>query len=317
MRRKVVGVAAIVLVGLLVAAWFWLVPGEAQRLPPETIARPTLERIETPFSHRWAKADAHPLLAAAAIDIDGDGRDEVFLGGSDGQGDALLAWRNGALADIAGEVSLGDTHATYGALSLDMDDDGDGDLITAGKAGLTLWRNDGGRFAARKLEVAIPAGAVPMAVTAGDYDRDGDADLYVSMFVAAKDFRSPVFNDATHAKRNLLLRNDGGFSFTDVTSDVAAGLQNTFVASFADLDRDGWPDLVLAQNTGEVEILRNQGGGKFERAAFRSGYGFWMGLALGDIDRDGDVDIFLSNLGNSIPAVLVKGDRRSDQPPCK
>jgi hypothetical protein len=72
---------------------------------------------------------------------------------------------------------------------------------------------------------------------------------------------------------------------------------------------------VLAQNTREVELLRNRGDGSFARADFRSGYGLWMGLAFGDIDRDGDLDFFFSNIGNSIPALLVIGDRRDEQTP--
>jgi len=313
MPRKVVTAFAMLLV--VAAAYVVLVPGEPDRPPPEGIAKPKFRAIEVPFTHTWAKETSHPLLASAAIDIDGDGRDEVFLGGSDGQPDALLAWKEGKLVDVAGEAGLSDDRATYGALSLDVDGDGDVDLLTAGHAGLVLWRNGGGRFARETLDVAIPADSVPMALTAADYDRDGDPDLYVSMFVAPRSFRSPVFNDPGHAKRNLLLRNDGNLKFTDVTDIETAGLQNTFTASFADLDRDGWPDLVLAQNTGEVELIRNLGGGKFARADFHSGFGFWMGLAFGDIDADGDLDIFLSNIGNSIPALLVTGDRREDQKP--
>jgi len=298
---------------LVAAAYIILVRGEAERPAPEGIATPVLKPISVPFTHRWAKGTTHPLMGAAAIDIDGDGRDEVFLGGSDGQPDVLLSWKDGKLTDVAGVVGLGDDQATYGALSLDMDADGDVDLLTAGHAGIVLWRNDGGRFTREVLDVAIPADSLPMALTAADYDRDGDPDLYVSMFVAPQSFRSPVFNDPSHAKRNLLLRNDGDLKFTDVTDIETAGLQNTFTASFADLNQDGWPDLVLAQNTGRSEIIRNLGGGKFARTDFDSGYGFWMGLAFGDIDADGDLDIFLSNIGNSIPEALVTGDRRDDQ----
>jgi hypothetical protein len=306
-------VAFLFLVG--VAGVNALVPAEADRPPPASITAPSLTPVPVPFTHRWKKDTSHPLLAAAAIDIDGDGRDEVFLGGSDGQPDALLAWRGGALVDIASEAGIGDREATYGALSLDLDNDGKVDLITAGNAGIAFWMNKGGRFERRPLAAAIPEGGVPMAVTASDFDRDGHVDLYLSVFVSPKLFRSPVFNDPAHAQKNLLLRNRGDLTFEDVTDETTGGLQNTFTASFADLDGDGWLDLVLAQNTGEVEILRNLGNGKFVRTDFRSGYGFWMGLAFGDVDGDGDLDIFLSNVGNSIPGFLTKGDRREDQRP--
>jgi len=315
MLRKTLGFLAVLVVVVAGAVYFILVPGEADRPLPGDIAAPVLEAITVPFIHIWSQKTSHPFLAAAAIDIDGDGQDEVFLGGSDGQPDALLVWKDGKLADMAAEAEIGDDEATYGALSIDFDGDGDVDLLTAGHSGLIVWINGGGRFERRPLDVKIPADTVPMALTAGDFDRDGDADLYVSMFVTPTKFRSPVFNDPAHAKPNLLLRNDGAFTFTDVTDNVTAGLQNTFTASFVDLDRDGWLDLVLAQNTGEVELLRNLGNGKFIRGDFHSGYGFWMGLAFGDIDKDGDLDIFLSNVGNSVPGLLVKGDRRDDQRP--
>lgn len=313
MLRKTLGFLAVLVVVVAGAGYFILVPGEADRPLPDDIAAPVLEAITVPFIHIWSQKTSHPFLAAAAIDIDGDGRDEVFLGGSDGQPDALLVWKDGKLADMAAEAEIGDNEATYGALSIDFDGDADVDLLTAGHTGLIVWINGGGRFERRPLDVKIPADTVPMALTAGDFDRDGDADLYVSMFVTPTKFRSPVFNDPAHAKPNLLLRNDGAFAFTDVTDNVTAGLQNTFTASFVDLDRDGWLDLVLAQNTREVELLRNLGNGKFIRGDFHSGYGFWMGLAFGDIDKDGDLDIFLSNIGNSVPGLLVKGDRRDDQ----
>lgn len=315
MWRKLLTGLAVTAVLVMAAAYALLVRGEPDRPPPEGLGLPKLAEIEVPFEHKWARATTHPLAGSAAIDHNGDGRDAVFLGGSAGQRDALVVWQDGKLVDIAADVGLSDDKATYGALSLDMDSDGDTDLLTAGEAGIVLWRNEDGRFTREPLNVDIPLESVPMALTAADYDRDGDPDLYVSMFVVPQAFRSPVFNDPRHAKRNLLLRNDGDLTFTDVTDIETAGLQNTFTASFADFDGDALPDLVLAQNTGEVELIRNLGDGKFKRAGFHSGFGFWMGLAFGDIDRDGDLDIFLSNIGNSIPSLLVKGDRRDDQPP--
>ncbi|MFQ5626560.1 MAG: CRTAC1 family protein, partial [Methyloligellaceae bacterium] len=72
-------------------------------------------------------------------------------------------------------------------------------------------------------------------------------------------------------------------------------------------------DLIVSQNTGEVEIFRNLGNGRFEAKPTRSGYGFWMGLGVGDFDADGDQDLFFSNLGVSILAFLTKGDLKEGQ----
>jgi enediyne biosynthesis protein E4 len=316
MRHRSILLAALAGVAATVAAYFVLVPGEENRPLPKGMAPVTLQPIEVPFQHRWDRDTAHPFLAAAAIDVDGDGDDEVFLGGSDGQPDALLMWQSDKLVDVAGIWGLGDGDATYGALSLDLTGNDHVDLLTVGHAGLTLWRNDGKSFKKQSMRLTLPNDSVPMAVTAGDFDRDGHVDLYVSVFVSPRKFRSPVFNDPEHAKKNLLLRNKGDLTFEDVTEKTGAGgLQNTFTSSFVDLNDDNWLDLVLAQNTGEVEILKNVEGKRFERAAYRSGFGFWMGLAFGDVDRDGDLDILLTNLGNSIPGAIVRGDRRSDQLP--
>ncbi|MFK7965902.1 MAG: FG-GAP repeat domain-containing protein [Burkholderiaceae bacterium] len=311
MRKTMLAVAMLILLGA--SACTVLTAGESSRPAPPGLSEPTLVLVEAPFVHQWSKSTSHPLLAAAAIDIDRDGRDEVFLGGSDGQSDALLAWRNGQIVDIAQSVGLGDQTATYGALSLDFNTDGNTDLLTAGKAGLTLWLNQNGRFDPQPLDVVFPDGAVPLAITAGDYDRDGLTDLYVSLFINAKDMRSPVFNDPTHAKSNLLLRGAGNHRFLDVSDDVTRGLQNTFTASFVDLDNDLWPDLVLAQNTGEVEILHNQQDGTFRRVDLATGFGFWMGLGFADLHATGRLDFFLSNSGNSIPELFTKGDLREDQ----
>jgi len=313
MKRIVIALVMPLFALSSIAACTVLTAGESSRPPPAGLTEPSLVLQDSPFVHRWSKDTSHPLLAAAAIDIDLDGRDEVFLGGSDGQADALLSWRDGQLEDIAPRLGLGDETATYGALSLDFNTDGNIDLLTAGKAGLVLWINQGTRFVPQTIAANYPEGAVPLAVTAADYDRDGILDLYVSLFINAKDMRSPVFNEPAHAKANLLLKGIGENEFVDATDAVTAGLQNTFTASFVDLDNDQWPDLVLAQNTGEVEILHNRQDGKFKRVDLPTGFGFWMGLGFGDLHATGNLDVFLSNSGNSIPALFTKGDLRDDQ----
>lgn len=260
----------------------------------------------------------HPFVGAAAIDVDGDGVSEIFAGGGDGHDDMLFAWRDGALRDVAASAGISEKEATHGANSLDMDGDGDVDLILARNDGIYLYLNDGrGVFSKRRIPVSLPADSTPFNVAAGDIDGDGDADLYVSAFVDLANFRAGTFNDPSHAKTNVMLLNNGDLSFSDITSQSGtASMQNTFLSSFIDLDGDGRLDLVAAQNTGQVEIFRNLGGARFASVNSGSGWGFWMGLAAGDVDGDGDEDLFFTNSGSSVPEWMLEalGDATDEQP---
>jgi len=292
----------------------WIHPTEPRSPVPDGIRLPVYEEIEVAFVHRWDRERAHHLSGGSAIDVDGDGRYELFVGGGEGQPDALLAFEDGRLVDRIAGTGLSSDRATHGSAAIDLDDDGLVDLIAARTDGVTLYLNRGERFEAHPLPVSLPENSVVLAVSVADVDRDGDADLYLSVFVDFPHFVSATFNVPDHAKANRLLRNDGDLRFTDVTTPVTRTRQNTFTSAFVDLDRDGLPDLVVAQNTGEVEILRNRGGFEFERVDVPSGYGFWMGVAVGDADADGDPDLLFTNVGESFPGFLAQGDLRDDQP---
>ncbi len=106
-----------------------------------------------------------------------------------------------------------------------------------------------------------------LSVSISDIDSDGHPDLYVSAFISFPAFRSATFNDPTHAKLNVMLRNNGDLTFTDITAQSnTAGMNNTFHTVFADLDNDRDPDMILSQNTGEIEIFENDGKGCFPRS---------------------------------------------------
>ena len=290
----------------------WLTVSEGgERLDEE--AGLAFEKVEVAWAHAWEPDTSHHLSGAAVLDVDGDGRDEIFVGGGRNQPDAILGLRGGRVEPLPDSLGLSSREATYGALALDWDEDGDVDLFVCRQDGVHLYRREGARFVGERVPLDLAPQAVPVAVTVGDLEGDGDPDLYVSVFIAGPHLRSATFNDPDHAKRNHLLRNDGAAGLVDVTDEVTASLQNTFTSSFVDLDGDRLPELVIAQNTGEVEILANRGGGAFERVPVDTGFGFWMGLAIGDFDADGDDDLFFSNIGNSIPDLLTRGDLRDDQ----
>lgn len=277
------------------------------------------EEIPTPFVHVWTEP-SHPFTGAAVIDVDGDSRLEVFVGGGRGQADMLLAYQDGALIDVMADRGLSksdtsaDAPATHGAASSDLDGDGDVDLAVAREDGLTVYVNEGGRFRAVPVALNLAPDAIPLSVSVSDINGDGYGDLYVSAFVSFAAFRSATFNDPSHAKPNIMLLNDGRMNFTDVTAETGtASMQNTFHTTFVDLDNDGDQDMVLAQNTGEVEIFERTGRARFEPIPTETGYGFWMGLAIGDPDNDGDQDILATNIGTSIPDWLTKGDLNDGQ----
>jgi len=301
------------LLAALLPCCTWVHPSEPLREVPPEIRLPEFAEIPVDFAHRWDRKRAHHLTGGAALDVDGDGRFELFVGGGEGQPDALLSLRDGRLVDVIAGTGLSSTAATYGAAAVDLDADGDVDLAVCRNDGVTLYLREGEGFTARPLPVALPEHSVPLAVSAADVDADGDIDLYLSVFVDFPHFTAATFNVPSHAKANRLLRNDGGLRFSDVTDEVTASKQNTFTSAFVDLDGDGLPDLVVAQNTGEVELLRNRGGGSFERIPLDTGYGFWMGVAVGDADADGDPDLVFTNVGESFPGFLARGDLRDDQ----
>lgn len=271
------------------------------------------QEIPVDFVHHWDD-NRHPFSGAAVIDIDQDGTMEIFVGGGEGQDDALFTYRDGELINIIQGSGLSSTIATYGATSIDMDRDGDTDLLIARDDGISLYLNDHGVFTQRKIPLHLEPDAVPLTIAVSDINHDGHGDLYVSVFVSKKAFRSATFNDPSHAKHNVMLLNNGDLTFTDITSSSGtASKQNTFLSTFVDLNGDGWQDLVVAQNTGEVEIFRNERNTTFTSIVTNTGYGFWMGLAVGDVDKDGDQDLFFTNVGTSIPQFLLKGDIKDNQ----
>ena len=149
----------------------FLLSGCASRSAAIPVPAP-FTQVPADFTHVWTKG-AHPFTGASVIDIDGDGQFEIFVGGGAGQHDALLSYRNGRLVNIEHGTGLSNTSATYGSTAIDMDADGDTDLLVARENGVYLYLNDGGRFQERTIPVNLPVDSVPFTVAVSDIDHDG------------------------------------------------------------------------------------------------------------------------------------------------
>lgn len=242
-----------------------------------------------------------PYIGSAVIDIDGDNKFEVFIGGGTKRKDILLRYQNGQMVNVIEGTNLNDTSsASYGVTAIDFDFDfdfdGDTDLFVGREnSTVTYYKNNGkGVFSAIKLNIKIPEDSAPMSISIGDVDNDGDGDLYLSMFGDAGSLLGNASSELSIERRrsNMLLCNEGNLNFTDKTTTKLAGKCSTYNSVFADLNNDFKPDLIVSDNFGKYQIFENSVDFSFKRVAMGVKSGFWMGIAVGDMDNDGDTDVF-------------------------
>lgn len=280
---------------------------------------------------------------AAWGDVDGDGFEDLYLVNYAGPLLASLEevrkrpgnrlFRNkgdGTFEDVTASVGLERSARDAAALLADLDNDGDPDLVVTGLDGCALYRNDRGTF----TDVTAGSGVdgvkgMPLGPALGDYDLDGDLDLYVPCYVtfpteAARTRRvvggrpEPWTTPASYpAQPNALLRNEGGLRFTDQTA--AAGVVNgkgrSMQAVFVDLDGDRYPELFVGNDQSPDILFRNKGDGTFEDVSLQCG--LWdprasMGVGVGDIDGDRDVDLHLTHFVQEPPALMRNRSRRAE-----
>ncbi len=282
-------------------------------------AVPKFTETYIPFDQASDGSKTLPFVAGAAIDVDGDGVNELFLGGGRGQPDGLFRFDAGKFVAIAnaGGIIKPDGVLSHGSVVLDVNGDEKEDLIVAREDGLWLHTNNGGTFSSAKIDAPLDDGTTPLSVAVADLNSDGHFDMFVSGYIRNDLVEGQnIFNKEGYGGTSALLINRGDNTFDNKTEE--AGLtykHNTFQAVFIDVDLDSDLDLVVAHDTGQVRTWQNDGSGKFTNLDNPTSkyYSYPMGIAVADYDQNGLADFFFSNVGSTPPNILLRGDLRDDQ----
>jgi hypothetical protein len=272
---------------------------------------------------------------AALFDYDNDGDLDVFLvqggalGGSPKAGGTSRLFRNDLtvapdgtrtlrFTDVTDRAGVGWRGYGMGVAVADYDNDGDLDLFLTSFGPEALFRNNGdGTFSDVTATSGVSDPLWSTSASFFDYDRDGDLDLFVANYLdftvadnktcfdslGARDYCGPR---SYRAVPDRLYRNDGNGRFTDVTE--AAGILRADGAGLGvvagDFNLDGWLDLFVANDATPNQLWINQRNGRFSDEGVLSGTAFnaagnpegSMGIASGDVDADGDEDLFVTNI---------------------
>jgi hypothetical protein len=273
----------------------------------------------------------------AWIDYDDDGfPDLYFVNGAPGAANALYHNdHDGTFTDVtakAGVAGEGAGAAAYktGVAVGDYDNNGTLDLYVTALGRNTLYRNNGdGTFTDVTAAAGVGGQPTEWSTSAGffDYDGDGRLDLFVDHYLDYRLDQNPYCGQKKDGYRmychpsifdgtaDRLYHNDGDGTFTDVSQQ--AGIANPagkgLGVTFCDVDRDGHPDVYVANDTVRNFLYRNKGDGTFEDVAYGAGVGFdingkpqaGMGVDCGDVDGNGLPDLFVTNFSEELNTLYM------------
>jgi len=282
-----------------------------------------------------------PGSGVALLDYDNDGWLDIYLlngstvaavKGAEPPPRAMLLHNNhdGTFTDVTEKAGVANGRWGFGVAVADYDNDGWPDIYVSNYGKNRLYHNNrDGTFTDVAEKAGVALGGWSTGATWGDYDRDGLLDLFVPGYVHY-DLDHPILAgkggvpegacqyrgvDVFCGPMGLLgepdhlFHNNGDGTFTDVS--LRAGVADHegrygFASVFADIDDDGWPDLMVANDSAPNYLYRNRHDGTFEDISYMSGFALneegraqaSMGIALGDYNRDGRLDLFITTFSD-------------------
>jgi hypothetical protein len=291
--------------------------------PHQTLAqlfRDITDSVPLDYVHReneFVDFDREPLMPKlvstegpfmAVGDVNGDGLDDLYIGGAKGQARKLLIQqRDGSFVGSNAAVFAADSLSEdIGAVFFDANGDGRPDLYVVsggneyseGAQPLQdrLYINDGHGSFRRRVEGYLPPETNSGSrVVAADYDGDGHVDLFVGGRVIPWAYGADP--------RSMLLHNDGQGHFTDVTAKLAPELEHVGMVTDAvwrDLDGDGRLDLIVVGEWMPITVFHNEGRGRLKKSQLKgleNTEGWWNRIVATDVNGDGKVDFVVGNLG--------------------
>ena len=282
-----------------------------------------------------------PGSGVALLDYDNDGWLDIYLlngstvaatKGTESPPRAMLFHNNhdGTFTDVTEKAGVANERWGFGVAVADYDNDGWPDIYVANYGKNRLYHNNhNGTFTDVAEKAGVALGGWSTGPSWGDYDHDGLLDLFVPGYVHY-DLDRPILAGkggvpegacqyrgvnvfcgpmGLLGESDHLFHNNGDGTFTDVS--LKAGVADPegrygFASVFADVDNDGWLDLIVANDSTPNYLYRNRHDGTFEDVSYMSGFALneegraqaSMGIALGDYNRDGRIDLFITTFSD-------------------